>query len=251
MKVEAEQVLLRVWLRNTDRSGLRPAATALVEAARTDGLAGATVLRGCYGFDLQGELLSGSGWSLVEHCPVIVEVVDHGAAVAAFLPKVAHHAPQSLVTLERAHVLVYRADRSIAASQTIPESIAPLSTVPLVEDSPIMPATQDGKLVRVFIGESDEVDGVPLYQAIVLEARRRGLAGATVLKGVMGFGANSRLHTTGLLELSSDLPILIELVDSAEKIALLLPYLDDHVAEGLMTIEDVRILRYAARAREG
>ena len=76
----------------------------------------------------------------------------------------------------------------------------------------------EGKLLRIFVGEADQWQGKPLYEAIVLEARKRGLAGATVIKGFMGFGAHSRIHTAKLLELSQDLPIIIEIVDAPEKI---------------------------------
>jgi PII-like signaling protein len=107
-----------------------------------------------------------------------------------------------------------------------------------------MRLSEDGQLLRVFIGESDAWHGEPLYRAIVLKARELGLAGATVLRGPMGFGANSRMHTAKLLELSTDLPIIVEIVDTPEKIQTLLPFLDEAVAEGLITIEDVRVLKY-------
>lgn len=107
-----------------------------------------------------------------------------------------------------------------------------------------MKLSEDGQLLRVFIGESDVWEGHPLYRAIVLKARELGLAGATVLRGAMGFGATSRVHTTKLLELSTDLPILVEMVDSAEKIAAMLPFLDAAVGEGMITIEAVKVFRY-------
>ena len=107
-----------------------------------------------------------------------------------------------------------------------------------------MRLSESGQLVRIFIGESDTWHGQPLYRAIVLRARELGLAGATVLKGPMGFGANSLVHTTKLLELSTDLPVVVEIVDSAEKVQALLPFLDEAVTEGLITIEEVRILKY-------
>ena len=107
-----------------------------------------------------------------------------------------------------------------------------------------MKSSEDGKLLRVFIGESDVWQHEPLYRAIVLKARELGLAGATVLRGPMGFGANSRMHTAKLLELSTDLPIIVEIVDSPAKVQALLPFLDEAVTEGLITIEDVRILKY-------
>src|SRR2546422_3584024 len=107
-----------------------------------------------------------------------------------------------------------------------------------------MKIPEQGKLLRIFIGESDRWHHQPLYEAIVLRARELGLAGARVLRGPMGFGANSRLHTTKILELSTDLPIIVEIVDSAAKIQTLLPFLDTAVAEGLITIEAVKVLRY-------
>jgi len=109
-----------------------------------------------------------------------------------------------------------------------------------------MKIPENGKLLRVFIGESDRWHHQPLYEAIVLKARELGLAGATVLRGPMGFGANSRLHTAKILRLSMDLPMVIEIVDSEEKIDLMLPHLDEMVREGLVTLEDVRVLKYRA-----
>src|SRR5207253_10419634 len=132
----------------------------------------------------------------------------------------------------------------VAMSLEVPGPITPLSTLPSPEEFPAMKLSEEGQLLRVFIGESDTWEGQPLYRAIVLKARELGLAGATVLRGPMGFGANSRVHTTKLLELSTDLPMVVEIVDSAEKIESLLPFLDEAVTEGLITIEAVRVLRY-------
>src|SRR2546429_8571989 len=98
-----------------------------------------------------------------------------------------------------------------------------------------MKIPEQGKLLRIFVGESDRWHHQPLYEAIVLKARELGLAGATVLRGPMGFGANSHLHTTKILRLSADLPMVIEIVDSEEKINLLLPNLDEMIQEGLVT----------------
>jgi PII-like signaling protein len=102
----------------------------------------------------------------------------------------------------------------------------------------------EGKLLRIFVGESDRWEGRPLYEAIVLEARKRGLAGATVLKGFMGFGAHSRIHTAKLLELSQDLPIIVEIVDAPEKIEAFMPDLERMVGDGLITIERAEVLLY-------
>jgi PII-like signaling protein len=109
-----------------------------------------------------------------------------------------------------------------------------------------MKSPENGKLLRIFIGESDRWDHKPLFESIVLKARELGLAGATVLRGAMGFGASSHLHTTKILRLSMDLPIVIEIIDTEEKINLLIPHLDEMVLEGLVTIEDVRVIKYRA-----
>jgi hypothetical protein len=111
-----------------------------------------------------------------------------------------------------------------------------------------MKVPENGVLLRIFIGESDEEPGRdrPLYEAIVRRARAAHLAGATVLRGPMGFGRHSRVHTARLLELSTDLPILIEIVDSEEKVDAFLPTVDELVTEGLVTLEAVRIVRYVS-----
>ena len=104
----------------------------------------------------------------------------------------------------------------------------------------------DGKLLRIFVGEADQWEGAPLYEAIVKRARAGGLAGATVLKGFLGFGCKSHLHTAKLLRLSEDLPVVIEIVDSEAKIAAFLPTLDAMVREGLVTLEKVQVVMYRA-----
>lgn len=102
----------------------------------------------------------------------------------------------------------------------------------------------DAQLLRIFIGESDKEGGRPLYEVIVEEAKKRGMAGATVLRGVLGFGANSRIHTTKILRLSEDLPMVIEIVDKPDRIAAFLPDLDRMIHEGLITLEKVQIIAY-------
>lgn len=99
-------------------------------------------------------------------------------------------------------------------------------------------------LLRIFLGENDQHQGRPLYEAIVLKAREAHLAGATVLRGAMGFGHSSRLHTTKILRLSEDLPLLIEIVDSEEKIQAFLPELDTMMSSGLVTLERVDVVQY-------
>src|SRR4029453_18986613 len=105
---------------------------------------------------------------------------------------------------------------------------------------------QDGYLLRIFVGESDRHGHHPLYEAIVLKAREIGLAGATVTRGVMGFGKHSVLHTSKILRLSEDLPMVVEIADSLEKIEQFLRRLDQMITEGLVTLEEVRVIQYKA-----
>jgi uncharacterized protein len=110
-----------------------------------------------------------------------------------------------------------------------------------------MDIPQDAVLLRIFIGEADRFQGRPLYEAIVLRARETHLAGATVLRGPMGFGRSSRLHTAKILRLSDDLPLVIEIVDSDDKIQGFLPVLDGMMSSGLVTLEKAKVLRYSHR----
>jgi hypothetical protein len=104
----------------------------------------------------------------------------------------------------------------------------------------------EGKLLRIFIGEQDKWHGKPLYEEIVLRAKKEGMAGATVIKGCMGFGCKSHMHTAKILRLSEDLPIVIEMVDSEEKINKFLPDLDEMVKEGMITLEKATVIMYRA-----
>ena len=105
----------------------------------------------------------------------------------------------------------------------------------------------EAKLLRIFVGESDRYRGRPLYEAIVLKAREKGLAGASVFRGIMGYGGHSRIHSARLLRLSEDLPVMIEIVDEAEKIEAFLPVLDEMITEGLVTLERVEVVWYRGR----
>ncbi|MBI5017875.1 MAG: DUF190 domain-containing protein [Deltaproteobacteria bacterium] len=113
-----------------------------------------------------------------------------------------------------------------------------------------MTIPEEGTLLRIFVGESDRLGGKTLYEAIVLKARELHLAGATVLRGIMGYGKHSRVHTTKWEALSLDLPIVIEIVDSEDKIHAFMPHVDAMVAEGLVTLEKVKVIKYAARPKE-
>jgi hypothetical protein len=109
---------------------------------------------------------------------------------------------------------------------------------------------QEGCLLRIFVGESDRHAGKPLYEWIVLKAREQGLAGATVVRGIMGYGAHSRLHTFKVERLSLDLPIVVEIVDTREKLGAFLDLIDDDITEGLVTLEKAEVRLYRSRKAE-
>lgn len=113
-----------------------------------------------------------------------------------------------------------------------------------------MELPEESILLRVFLGESNRWKGKPLYEALVLKARELHLAGATVLRGSLGFGATSRLHTAKVLRLSGDLPIVVEIVDTQEKIDTFLEACDGMIEDGLVTLERVRVIHYRARTSE-
>jgi hypothetical protein len=253
MSRQGEQVLFRAYLQSADRPPHTPTHERLIIAARQQDLAGATVLRGILGYGSQG-LIKQSVWSLVEHQPVIVEIVDASERIAAFVEGTAGRLMiGGMVTLERANVMLYRQRYQDEPSRlSLGVLLQPLSTVPRIAEGTNMTANTQGVLLRIFIGESDRFEGQPLYEAIVQKAREVGLAGATVLRGSEGFGAHSVVHTASLLGMSQDLPIVIEIVDVEEKIELLLPYLETMVREGMITMEHVAILFYGhASQQEG
>jgi uncharacterized protein len=248
-----EQVLLRIFMRSTDhvQGGMAgawgvPAYEWLVQRARRRHMAGATVLRAIAGFGSRGTVPL-PGWHLAHHVPVIVEIVDAPDSIARFCrEEVLPHLVHGTLTLERAAVMRYRHRESHAALQPLElfGRVKALSTLPDIGGSDLMNTQEDGVLLRVFVGDSDRFEGRPLHEVVLEKARALGLAGATVLKGSMGFGAHSVLHSAKVTELSADLPLVIELVDSEAKIQQLLPSIDALIHEGLITMEAVRIVSF-------
>ena len=251
MPQAGEQILLRIYLQSADRAPHEPTYRRILKAARAQGLTGCTVLEGIYGAGTNG-LLAPSAWAVVRHLPVIMEIVDSAPRIAQFVEgTLSELLEYGLATLERASVIIYRHGAADAGTlPPLPGSIIPLSTLPLIQPRPNMTSNDDGILLRVFIGESDHIGKQPLYEAVVQKVRELGMAGATVLRGTEGFGAHSVVHKAKMLEMSSDLPIIIEIVDSSQKIQLLLPHLNAMVTEGMITMENVRVLAYRSQKEE-
>jgi len=252
VKLEAEQVLCRFHLSNLAHHGAEALYQWIVETARREGLQGATILKGVMGLRPDGSILKENPWTLSQEVPVIIEVVDGPHHVEKLLARVEPALKEGTITLERAHVVLYRGGEA----DLKPKDVAPrCDVIATKEDSTAwevktMKMPEEGVLLRIFIGESDREKGRdrPLYEALVHRAREAHLAGATVLKGPMGFGRHSRMHTAKLLELSTDLPVVVEIVDAEEKVRAFMPVVDELVTEGLVTLEAVRIIKYAAAA---
>jgi PII-like signaling protein len=244
VKIEAEQVLCRLHLSNVVRHGAAPLYEWIVETAHRAGMQGATVLRGIYGLRADGAVLEERRWSVTQELPVIVEVVDTASRIEVLLARVEPAFRDGLITLERAHVLMYGAGPT--RQEAIAADVIATRTGSAATGVRTMRVPENGVLLRIFLGESDREPGGdrPLYEAIVRRAREAHLAGATVLRGPMGFGRHSRVHTAKLLDLSTDLPVVIEIVDAEDKVQAFLPAIDEMVTEGLVTIEAVRMLKY-------
>ena len=251
MKIDTEQVLCRCQLSNFIRHGMFPLYEWIVEQAHHEGLQGATVLKGFYGLRPDGSVLQEHTWSISQELPVIVEVVDEPTRIEALLAKVEPVFREGVITLERAHVVLYRAGERDTTGPLGGRNIIGTVATSAAAGVRTMKVPEDGVLLRIFIGESDTEPGRdrPLYEAIVRKAREAHLAGATVLRGPMGFGRHSRVHTAKLLELSTDLPIVIEIVDAEDKVEAFLPTVDELVTEGLVTLEAVRVVRYVSGER--
>jgi uncharacterized protein len=250
MKVEAEQVLCRFHLSTRARRRDEPLYQWIVGVARHDGLQGATVLKGIMGLRPEGTILTEKRWAVSQDLPVIVEVVDGPRRIEALLARVEPAFTEGEITLERAHVVLYRGsgDRPERATAAPAVDIIQSQAKSAAWEITTMKLPEEGVLLRIFMGESDREPGFdrPLYEAIVHRAREAGLAGATVLRGPLGYGKNSIVHSAKLLEMSTDLPIVIEIVDAEEKINAFLPVVDELVTEGMVTLEAVRILKYVA-----
>ena len=151
-----------------------------------------------------------------------------------------------VATLERAHVLAYRrrADEAawVASHLEVPGRPEPGAYLPDPEEFPIMRTAVDGQLLRVFIDDADTFGGQPLYRAVVEKARELGLSNAVVLRAPKGFGTHRRLHSDAHPDYVTELPVLVEVVGTAQEIGRLLPFLDEAVPEGLLTIEGVKML---------
>jgi PII-like signaling protein len=245
MRHEDVHVLLRVYLRNTDKYRWLSATDTLVERARRHDVAGATVLRGISGVDRDGELLEARPWAIVQPAPVVVEFVDEPEVVGSFLPALSEVAPTALITAQVTYARFYRGwPRAAAVVAERVEGPTSLDIPPWL-DSPEQSLTADfgeaGQLLRVFTRGTDTSADVPLYRATVLRARELGLTWAAVFRGVIGYGATGCLRAARLFGPLAEQPLVIEVVGRGKNVQRLLPFLDAAMDEGTVTLEDVAL----------
>lgn len=257
--LHGERTLVRIYVGSADRVHGRPLVASIVELLRTRGYAGATVLRSFMAFGARRIVHSELNEITSLELPSVIECVETADRIAAVLPELDEMIASGLITLERAEVVIYRAPvrpqhEGRVATDLPPSTAHPASsgrkaphdpgTSPSAREVPMHGFKGERTLMRIHVGESDRHGGAPLYEAIVLLLRKRGYAGATVFRGIMGFGANAQLHVSKLFRLSSDLPIVIECVETEERIRQILPELDTMIEGGLITLERARVILY-------
>jgi uncharacterized protein len=259
----AEAVLLRVFVQEEDRYGGHPLYKAIVARALENKMAGATVLAGPLGFGRLRLVRSEFNVDAAQGLPMVVELVDNAEQIDRFLSALDGMIDSGLVTLEEVRAIRYRRqDVSQEAGASPPALSSSLSrprsartgrpqmwAIQRGVREGAMDVPQDAVLLRIFTSVADRFGLEPLYQAIVLRAREMHLSGATVLRGPMGFGQSATLHQRHLFS-DTDAPVVVEIVDSEEKISSFLPILDDMMESGLVTFEAAKVLQYS-RPRAG
>lgn len=245
-----EAVLLRIFTGEEDRFAGRPLYQSIVMAALKRELEGATVLRGPNGFGVSRTIRSDLNIDAGPRDPTIVEIVDAEDHINRFLPVVNEMMESGLLTVEKVRAIRYRrpSSREEGSARIIhqqangPDELCEAAR--MSQKGKKMEVPHDAILLRIFTSIDDKSGLTPLYVAIVQKAREMHLAGATVLHGSLGFGQSAHLHRGHFFPLTQDLPVVIEIVDSEEKINAFLPALDQIMESGLVTLEVAKVLQY-------
>lgn len=212
----------------------KPVYEAIVEFLYRHGCSGATVTRAVSGYGQSGKVHEAHLFSLTEDVPMRVEVVESGKKIDALLPFIYEMVDKGLIEVQDTEVIKHTTHKAKA------EEVQAVKHEKLEGHA---------KLLRIYIGEDDRWEDEPLHDAIVKKLRMMDLAGATVYRGLSGFGAQQRVHRLGFLGLSRDLPIMVSVIDTEEKIRRVLPVLDEMVDEGLIALSDVEIIKYTHSER--
>jgi PII-like signaling protein len=219
---------LIIYISQSDRYEGIPLYEALLHLLHKRGCAGATATKGIAGFGPHGVFHTSKILRLTQDLPVRIEVVESAEKIDAMLPFVHDMVKEGLIELQDTEVIKYTHKHEI-------------------KEEPQQGAKMKGHamMLRIFVGEKDRFEGVPLYEAIVKRLKMVDIAGATVFKGIMGYGAKSRIHSKTMLGISEDLPIMITVVDTEQRIRQVLPEVEDMVGEGLVVLSEVEISKYS------
>jgi PII-like signaling protein len=234
--INGNQSLLRIYIDEQVKYQSDPLWKVLIKRAREDHLAGCTVVRSLEGFGphhgYKTELIfDGAG-----EFTMVLEIIDSEEKINEFVQKIESILADSLVVRKKVYVRYYSHESN---GNSVPNS----------EEATTMTTELNGKqtLLRIFVGESDKVGLHPLYLEVLKQARKAGLAGGTVLKGISGFGANSIIHEPHLFRISSDLPVIIEVIDSEDKIDKFMDIIEPQLKGALVTEEEVSVRHYKAK----
>ena len=220
---------LIIYVSQNDRYQSLPLYEAILHFLHRRGCAGATATKGISGFGAHGVFHTSKLLRLTENLPIRIEVVESAEKIDALLPFIYEMVTEGLIELQDTQVIKY------AHKHEVKEE----------EDHHGMKLEGRAMMLRIYVGENDRYEGAPLYEAIIKRLKMVDIAGATVFKGIMGYGAKSRVHRKNLLGFSSDLPIMITVVDTEERIRQVLPELDKMVGEGLVVLSEVEIVKYS------
>jgi len=205
------------------------AYSAILDFLFFRGVSGATVTRGIAGFGADHHMHTTRLVDLATRLPIKVEFIETPEKVQELLPKLQTMVGSGLIELQDTTIV-----KAAAASK---------EQVPTAE-KPALKSESKAKLMRIYFGENDKWNGKPLYEGIVSALRAHDIAGVTVYRGILGYGANRRIHKDAALNLSHDRPILLSIVDSEEKIRAFMPILDQMVQQGLVVLSDVDVIKY-------
>jgi PII-like signaling protein len=220
---------LVVYVNEQGRWEGQPIHEALLRFLHRHGCAGATVTKAVAGYGAHGELRESGLLRLRENLPLRIEVIESEKKLNALLPWVYEMVADGLIEMQDTEVIKCSSPRAQMEESHAMEHIK-------LEGA--------AKMLRIYIGENDRWEGEPLHDAIVKKLRMMDIAGATVYRGISGYGANQRVHKSGFLRLSHDLPIMITVVDAPEKITRAILALDEMVDEGLIVLSDVEVIKY-------
>lgn len=226
---------LVVYVNTLQHYKSKPVYEAIVEFAHRHGCSGATVTKAVSGYGRSGKVHEAHLFSITEDVPMRVEVVDSEQKINALLPFIYDMVDKGLIEVQDTQVIKHTTHQA-QAKETHAMKHEKLEG--------------SAKLLRIYIGEDDRWEDEPLHEAIVKKLRMMDIAGATVYRGLIGYGAQNRVHRSGFLGLSKDLPIMLSVIDTEEKIRGVLPVLDEMVDEGLIALSDVEIIKYTHSNRE-